>query len=231
MSGFFVTGTDTGVGKTHAAVRLMQTLHGAGLRVAGMKPVASGAVWQAGRWVNADALALMEASSIPLDYEQVNPYVFAPPVAPHLAAALAGTELRIEPLQRGLQALGERADCVIVEGVGGWRVPLNATQDVADLAVALGLPVLLVVGLRLGCINHARLTHASILASGAPFGGWIANPVEPELLQQEAVLECLCLALGQEPLGRLAFHAPDERSTTAWEDHWRLREILRLLTA
>ena len=215
MSGFFVTGTDTGVGKTHAAVRLMQTLHGAGLRVAGMKPVASGAVWQAGRWVNADALALMEASSIPLDYEQVNPYVFAPPVAPHLAAALAGTELRIEPLQRGLQALGERADCVIVEGVGGWRVPLNATQDVADLAVALGLPVLLVVGLRLGCINHALLTEEAIHARGLRLAGWIANSIDPHMASRDANIAALEARLTSPLLGVLPAMAPPDAAQGA----------------
>jgi dethiobiotin synthetase len=228
--GLFITGTDTGIGKTHVSIRLLHVLQGFGLRVAGMKPVASGAKWQTGQWVNDDALALRAASSLPLAYQQVNPYVFEPPVAPHLAAEESGERVDLERIHQTFLALADGVDCVIVEGVGGWRVPLNADEDVSDLARALGLPVVLVVGLRLGCISHARLTHESIMASGLVFGGWIANQIEADLPRAVEIIATLTRALGHEPLAELAFHLESD-GPDALKDHWNRCEILRLVEA
>jgi dethiobiotin synthetase len=231
IQGLFITGTDTGIGKTHVSVRLLRRLHASGVRVAGMKPVASGAEWQSGRWVNDDALALQAASSLTLPYAWVNPYVFEPPIAPHLAAAQSGQRVDLAEIQRTFLALAAEVDSVIVEGVGGWRVPLNADEDVAYLAGMLGLPVVLVVGLRLGCISHARLTHEAILASGVVFGGWIANAVEPDLPYAAEIVTTLTAALGREPLAELAFQAGADQPEAPSNDHWNQGEILRLVAA
>jgi dethiobiotin synthetase len=178
--GYFVTGTDTGVGKTRVAAGLIALLRGQGRRVAGMKPVASGCVATPGGLRNEDALALIEASGLDLPYDWVNPYAFAPPIAPHIAAAGAGQTIRFAPLKQALERLHSHADCVVVEGVGGWRVPLGPDGDVADLAKALGLPVVLVVGLRLGCLNHAALTWADLRRDGVLVSGWVASAVDPD---------------------------------------------------
>ena len=227
--GFFITGTDTGIGKTHVTVRLMRLLQAQGLRVVGMKPVASGAEWRAGGWVNEDALALLRAASVPLPYDWVNPCVFEDPVSPHLAAAAAGC--RVEPgvIEAALGRLSGLADCVLVEGVGGWLVPLNEVTDVAGLACRLDLPVIQVVGLRLGCINHARLTQAALLASGARIAGWIANHLEPELPHGAGVLATLTDCLASSPLGELPFVGQSGHTTSTENAHWKIGEILRLL--
>lgn len=225
--GLFMTGTDTGIGKTHASIRLMRMLQDAGRHVAGMKPVASGARWQSGQWVNDDALALQAAASLPLAYRQVNPYVFELPVSPHLAAEQTGERIDLGRIHQAFLALASGVDAVIVEGVGGWRVPLNADEDVAALARLLGLPVVLVVGLRLGCISHARLTHESIMASGVAFGGWIANAVEAGLPCAAGVMTTLVRALGREPLAELAHQKEPDLA----KDHWNRSEILRLAVA
>lgn len=229
--GLFITGTDTEVGKTHVSVSLLHLLRGLGLTAVGMKPVASGAERRSGQWVNADAQALRDASSFPLPYEQVNPYVFEPPVAPHLAAAQVGVRVDIARIRRRFHELAAKVECVVVEGVGGWRVPLNPEADVADLAAELGLPVLLVVGLRLGCISHARLTHESIMASGVTFGGWIANAVVADLPFSEDIVATLVDALRQEPLGILGFQAADDGASKCLPQQWNSQEILRLVMA
>jgi dethiobiotin synthetase len=178
--GYFVTGTDTGIGKTVVTLGLMQWLQDRGHRVAAMKPVASGCVHGEHGLRNADALLLQRQASLALPYEQVNPYAFEPPIAPHLAAAEAG--IRIEPasIAAGCQALLGHADRICVEGVGGWLVPLNESETVADLAVRLGLEVVLVVGIRLGCLNHALLSARAIESSGLALAGWVANRLPPE---------------------------------------------------
>jgi len=178
-AGWFVTGTDTGVGKTLVSGALLRVLRERGLRVAGMKPVASGCIATAAGLRNEDALVLARESSLRLPYAQVNPYAFEPAIAPHLAAAEAGVRIDLEGLAAGCEALLAQVDRVVVEGAGGWRVPLNDTETIADLARRLRLPVVLVVGLRLGCLNHALLTAAAILADGLPFGGWVANAIDP----------------------------------------------------
>lgn len=183
MRGFFVTGTDTEIGKTWCSLGLMAHLQQQGHRVAAMKPVASGCVATAEGLRNDDALKLQAQASLVLPYEQVNPYAFEPAIAPHLAAEAAGLSIDIDAIASQCCDITQRCDSVIVEGVGGWQVPLNAEHSVADLAAVLGLPVILVVGLRLGCINHALLSAASIRARGCTLAGWIGNCVDAQLPQ------------------------------------------------
>lgn len=179
--GIFVTGTDTGVGKTRVAAALCHALAAAGRRVAGMKPLASGCEFTPKGLRNEDAMALMAAMNVRASYAEVNPYAFEPPIAPHIAAREAGQPIEIEVLDRAFQRLRLRSDLVIVEGAGGWLVPLDdATATFADLAVHWRLPVILVIGLRLGCINHALLTVEAIERRGLPIYGWIGNSVDAQ---------------------------------------------------
>lgn len=178
--GYFVTGTDTGVGKTVVALGLMQQLQARGLNVAGMKPVASGCESTAAGLRNADALQLLRQASVTLDYEQVNPYAFIPAIAPHIAAGQASARIGLDIIHSAYTRIAEQADCVVVEGVGGWEVPLNERETLADLACLLKLPVILVVGIRLGCLNHALLTAAAITRAGLPLAGWVANVLPPQ---------------------------------------------------
>jgi dethiobiotin synthetase len=191
MTSYFITGTDTGCGKTEISQGLMQLLQDQGQRVLGMKPVASGAQLTPNGLRNEDALKLQAQGSIELPYAVINPFAYEPPIAPHLAAAQAGEVIDLNLIHTHYQALSAQADSVIVEGVGGWRVPLNDHQSVADLALMLDLPVVLVVGLKLGCINHALLSLESILSSGANLVGWVGNQVEREMLEVEGNLETL----------------------------------------
>jgi len=177
--GYFITGTDTGVGKTAVTLGLMAHLQALGKTVAAMKPVASGCERTAAGLVNEDALQLQRQSSVALPYAQVNPYAFEPPIAPHIAAAQAGVTIAIDTIRSAYAEIAARADCVLVEGVGGWQVPLNAGETLADLARALDLEVILVVGIRLGCLNHALLTAQSITACGCTPAGWVANRLPP----------------------------------------------------
>lgn len=174
----YVTGTDTGVGKTLASAALLHALRARGLRAVGMKPVASGCAPGPAGLRNEDALRIQAQTSVPVDYESLNPYAFAPAIAPHIAAAESGVHIDIARIRRAYGELAALADCVVVEGVGGWKVPLNERDTVADLAQALALPVVLVVGVRLGCINHALLTADSILHHGCILAGWVANVVD-----------------------------------------------------
>ncbi|OQW41794.1 MAG: dethiobiotin synthase [Proteobacteria bacterium SG_bin4] len=176
--GYFVTGTDTGVGKTTVSCALLRTFAAQGKKAVGMKPVVAGS--ENGRWH--DVEQLIAASNIRADREYVNPYAFHPPISPHIAAQQAGIDIDIAVIERAYQALSSQADIVIVEGAGGFLVPLNARQTGADLARALNLPVILVVGMRLGCLNHALLTAQAIHASGLPFAGWVANGIDPQML-------------------------------------------------
>ncbi len=176
--GIFVTGTDTGIGKTVVSVALLNMLKRQGVSTAAMKPVASGATKINDHFINDDALSLQQAASIDAPYAQVNPYAFPEAMAPHIAAAQAGVEIDFEIIKQSLQSLAGQSDFILVEGVGGWLAPLNRQQTVADLAIGLELPVLLVVGLRLGCINHALLSARAIEQSGATLQGWIANKVQ-----------------------------------------------------
>ena len=198
--GFFITGTDTGVGKTVIAAALTRALVARGLRVAVMKPIASGADPTPEGLRNCDALTLMAAANVTLPYEAVNPYCFQPPIAPHLAALERGEVIDLARLRRRFDSLASAADCVIVEGAGGWLVPLGDGATMAELAAALTLPVLLVVGLRLGCLNHAFLTRESMAGRAAPFAGWVANAIDPGFERSAENLATLTARLGVPPL-------------------------------
>ena len=201
--GIFVTGTDTEIGKTVVSLGLMQVLQDRGLRVAGMKPVASGCEVTPDGLRNADALLLQQQSSVELDYVRVNPYALEPAIAPHLAAAAAGVDINLDHIHEVYESLASEVDYVVVEGVGGWRVPLNPHQDVADLALLLGLDVCLVVGMRLGCLNHALLTATAIEDCGCHLAGWVANQLPPGMDALEANLNTLKSKLSQPLFGNI----------------------------
>jgi dethiobiotin synthetase len=205
--GFFVAGTDTGVGKTRVAVALVHALARCGAKVVAMKPVAAGAKPSAEGLRNDDALELMHAANTRAAYGEVNPYCLAAPISPHLAAADAG--VRIEPgvIVRQFNALATRADCVIVEGAGGWLAPIGPAETMADVARALDLPVILVVGLRLGCLNHALLTVRAIEANGLPLAGWVANAIDPHFERAADNLTTLERLFAAKPLAVVA-HGP-----------------------
>jgi len=203
--GIFITGTDTGCGKTEITLALMHLLQERGYQVLGMKPVASGAEESGEGLRNVDALSIQEAGSLAVPYELVNPYAFEPPVAPHIAAAEARVEIRPQAIRNCYQALAELADWVVVEGVGGWRVPLGPDFEVCDLPSLLGIPTLLVVGLRLGCLNHALLTADSLMERGGGFVGWVANQVEREMLRADENLHTLDQLIPAPRLGRIGW--------------------------
>jgi len=189
--GYFITGTDTEIGKTHAAVKLVELWRRDGKRVAAMKPVASGCeVLPDGRWVNDDVERLVAATGQG-DRDLMNPYRFLPPVSPHIAAREAGVSISLARIGEHYQRLAAMADIVLVEAAGGWLAPLTDKLFMQDMAQQLQLPVILVVGMRLGCINHALLTVQAIKASGVPLAGWVANRVVPEMLAYEEVLTTL----------------------------------------
>lgn len=179
--GFFITGTDTGVGKTLIATALVHGFAQAGSKVVGMKPVAAGADWQDDQLINEDVAQLIAAGNVKADLAHINPYVFESPIAPHIAAAQAGVSMSISKIKSDFEVLANIADVVVVEGAGGFLVPLNDSEDMADLAVALGLPMILVVGMRLGCLNHALLTVAAMKARDLRLAGWIANTINPQM--------------------------------------------------
>jgi dethiobiotin synthetase len=175
----FITGTDTGVGKTRVAAALCRALAGRGIRVAAMKPVASGCSPTPQGLRNDDAVALLTAANVRAQYGEVNPYAFAPAIAPHIAAREAGIDIDFSVLDHAYERLRTRAEALIVEGAGGWLAPLDATRGFADLAVHWQMDVVLVVGLRLGCLNHALLTAESIERRGLRLRGWVANSIDP----------------------------------------------------
>lgn len=179
--GYFITGTDTGVGKTAIAAGIVHCAAKAGRRVAVMKPVASGCERTPQGLRNEDALALIEASGLGWNYGRVNPYAFEPPIAPHIAAEKAGIQIDRETISSVREQLLAESDFMVVEGVGGFRVPLAAGFDTVDLAHDAGLPVIMVVGIRLGCINHALLTAGAIAAAGLELAGWVGNRLDEEM--------------------------------------------------
>ena len=200
MSSVFVTGTDTGVGKTRISVALIELLKQQGLQVAGMKPIASGCEFTAEGLRNEDAVALQQYANVDLPYELINPYAFEPAIAPHIAAQQCGGNIEINHIQQNYAVIEQQVDAVVVEGAGGWLVPLNEQHTLADLAVELGLPVVLVVGIRLGCINHALLTVEAIRQSGLPLHGWVANQLEQNA-QADAIIKTLQQRISAPCLG------------------------------
>lgn len=175
--GFFVTGTDTGIGKTTVSCALLHAFAAQGHKVIGMKPIAAGS--ENGKWL--DVEHLLAASNVSVSRQQINPYAFDLPISPHIAAQQSGTEIDLSVIHLAYQQLSEKADLVIVEGAGGFLVPINEKQNGADLVKTLNLPVILVVGMRLGCLNHALLTAQAIQAVGLTLAGWVANCIDPQM--------------------------------------------------
>ena len=206
---YFITGTDTDVGKTYIAGALLRHFVQQGLQTVGMKPVAAGAEMVNGRLLNSDVAELIKAGNVDADLALINPYVFAPAIAPHIASEQAGVNVSIDNIQQAFDALKTQAEMVVVEGAGGFRVPINHQETMADLAVKLNLPIILVVGVRLGCINHALMTAGSIRAAGLTLVGWVANRIDPDMLAIEeniatlkAMIKAPCIAdvaWGEEP--------------------------------
>lgn len=205
--GFFVTGTDTGIGKTYASCALLMALRARGLRAVGMKPVASGCVMGVDGLRNEDAEALIAASEPAPEYAECNPFAFAEPIAPHIAARIVGREVDMASIRAAHDRLMATSDRVVVEGVGGWMAPLSDSLMQADLARALDTPVILVVGLRLGCLNHALLSARAIAADGCRLAGWIANRIDPAMPYADENLATLRTRIAAPLLGVLA-HAP-----------------------
>ncbi|NVK22184.1 MAG: dethiobiotin synthase [Kangiellaceae bacterium] len=188
-NGLFITGTDTEVGKTFITQCVIRKLTKDGKRVAGLKPIASGAEWIEAQWQNEDALALQQASNVELSYQEINPFCFEPAIAPHIAAEQANQMLSVISLQEALAA--PKADVTVIEGAGGWLTPLNQHETYADWVSLNQLPVILVVGMKLGCLNHAMLTVESIKSRGLSFVGWVANFSQKEMVVAEQNLEWL----------------------------------------
>lgn len=201
--GVFIAGTDTEIGKTHASVALIHALRAAGHRTCGMKPVASGCEAMPEGLRNADALALQAASDPQPAYASVNPFAMRAPVSPHLAAREDGVRIEWEPIRHAYAALAAASEWVVVEGIGGWMVPLGEDLLASDLPRVLGLPVILVVGLRLGCLNHALLSARAIQADGGRLLGWIGNRVDPDMALAEANIDTLRTHLTVPCLGIL----------------------------
>ena len=200
---YFITGTDTEIGKTYTTVALLNYFNKQGLQTAGLKPIASDAELTANGLRNGDAMQIQAAMSMNFPYEQINPFVFEQPIAPHLAAA-PGT-LNVQNTMQACQPiLNSNYDVLLVEGAGGWLVPLNDQETFADLAIAFGFPIILVVGLRLGCINHTMLTWENIQRRNVPCAGWIANHIDPEMKKQAENIATLTTMIGKEPLGIIA---------------------------
>ena len=205
-AGFFVAGTDTGVGKTFFSAALLRRFGALGLRAAGMKPIAAGC--ERGR--NEDVEALLAASTPGLDRGLVCPYLFEPPIAPHIAAREAGVKIDLAAIEQAFVTLTKSLDVVVVEGVGGFRVPLGERMNAAAIPKRLGLPVILVVGLRLGCLNHALLTQEAIEADGLALAGWVANRIDPAMARAEENVEALEQRLHAPLLADVPFGAPSE---------------------
>ncbi|GAB2181825.1 dethiobiotin synthase [Denitratisoma sp. agr-D3] len=212
MSAYFITGTDTEIGKTFTTCALLHCFAREGRSALGMKPVAAGLD---GAGHNEDVEQLIAASSVKVDRALVNPYAFKSPIAPHLAAGEEGRLIRFAPIHDALGQLRRQADVVLVEGVGGFRVPLGPEGDSADLAETLGLPVILVVGLRLGCINHALLTAEAIAARGLTLAGWVANGVDPLMQSVAENIGTLEECLSAPRLGTIPYQAPPQAAQAA----------------
>ena len=223
--GIFVTGTDTGVGKTVAACALVHALRARGIRVSPMKPVAAGASTIDGALANDDSVALLHAARWPADaLADVTPVLLAEPMAPHIAAQRSGARIERGPIFAALERLASRGDFAVIEGVGGFMVPLAPGFDAPDLAREMGFPVVLVVGLRLGCLNHALLTARAIAAEGLPLAGWIANTLDPAMTALDENVATLRERLGAPLLGILPHQAPPDAERLS--RHLDVKELL-----
>ncbi len=215
MTAFFIAGTDTEIGKTFVTCALLHAARARGLKALGMKPIAAGAERQGDELINEDAARLRAAGSFDPGLALLNPYCLKSPIAPHIAAAEEGVAIEPAPILHAFAALQAQADVVLVEGVGGFRVPLGKDYDTADLARDLALPVILVVGMRLGCINHALLTAEAIAARGLTLAGWVANQVDPAMLRFEQNLAALTERLPAPLLGVSRFQADGDAAKAA----------------
>lgn len=202
----FITGTDTNVGKTYVSLKLLDACKNYGLTCLGIKPIATGCERMNGILYNNDALALQQASTVKLDYEIINPLRFEPPIAPHIAAAKFSTSLTVACLKSLCRdALNYPVDVRVIEGVGGWFVPLNQHETMADFVIQMKLTVILVVGIRLGCLNHALLTWHAIRSCSVPLLGWVANCIDPNMHEVHENIETLCQWLDAPCLAIIPF--------------------------
>ncbi|RJX33057.1 MAG: dethiobiotin synthase [Oxalobacter sp.] len=210
----FITGTDTDVGKTLVSAALLHTLTQQGVRCAGMKPVAAGATLRDGTWRNNDAESLAAAASVKLPPDLVTPFLLRTPASPHIAASIDNLTIDAASIAAAYRKICAQTDAVVVEGVGGFRVPLAQHYDTADMAVQFGLPIVLVVGVRLGCLNHALLTAESITARGLKLAGWVANTLDttmPYFVENVSTLKAMLSA----PLIGVIPHLPDVSAASA----------------
>lgn len=214
-AGIFVTGTDTGVGKTLVASALLRAFALSGLRAVGMKPVATGCRLDAHDRANEDVAALTAASNISVPIDLINPYCFEPAIAPHLAAQQAGSSISLTRIRQCYLSLASRADRIVVEGAGGLLVPLSPREDWGDLVRFLDLSVVLVVGMRLGCLNHALLTAEAIRSRGLPFAGWVANRIDSAMPFFEDNLETLRQKLAAPLIAIVPFAPGNARACAA----------------
>ena len=219
--GIFVTGTDTGVGKTVVAAALLRALKGADVRAVGMKPVAAGL--DDGDALPADSRALIAAGNVDAAPADVNPYIFAPPIAPEIAARAAGVAIELDVIAAAYSRLASMADVVVVEGAGGALVPLGPATDMLDIPARLDLPVLLVVGIRLGCQNHALLSALAIRARGLELAGWVANRIDRDMCEGDANVSALVQRLGTRPCADFAWH--DDAASTSIFGRASVREL------
>ena len=220
MKAFFITGTDTEIGKTAITAGLTHLAAMAGLRSLAVKPVAAGQDWIDGQWVNDDVQRLLAATTLPLNAQQVGPLQLRTACAPHVAAQLEGVTIERAALIHAVQTTLAMGELGFVEGVGGFRVPLAPDWDTADMACDLGLPVVLVVGLRLGCINHALLTAEAIRSRGLTLAGWVANTVDANLLHADANLHALANGLQAPCWGHVPRLAPPSAEAVAACLNW-----------
>jgi dethiobiotin synthetase len=212
---WFLTGTDTGIGKTFVACALLHAARAQGLTALGMKPVAAGAEPHGGGWINEDAARLRAAGSFDPGLSTLNPYCFRDPIAPHIAADAEGVVIDPARIRAAFETLRSNANVVIVEGVGGFRVPLGPGYDTADLAADLALPVILVVGMRLGCISHALLTVEAIRARGLTLAGWIANRIDSKMLRVEENIAAIGTRIDAPLLGTISHRTDGDPAAAA----------------
>ncbi|HGW5509453.1 TPA: dethiobiotin synthase [Citrobacter koseri] len=224
---YFVTGTDTEVGKTVASCALLQAAAQSGFRTAGYKPVASGSEMTAQGLRNSDALALQRNSTLMLAYEAINPYTFAEPTSPHIVSAEEGRPVQASVMSAGLRTLERQADWVLVEGAGGWFTPLGETLTFADWVAAEHLPVILVVGVKLGCINHAMLTAQAVQQAGLTLAGWVANDVTPPGKRHAEYMATLTRVITAPLLGEIPWLSgkAESASTGQYLDLTRLKAV------